>query len=120
MNSTSRYRAAQALAVHTCHLPGCTTPCPPRHLFCGRHWGMVPRKLQSEVYAGVRQRNPDAVDHTWAPWYRAQAKASAAVLRTVAERLGELGPETEERIGRRLAHELAVANRMEATKGTTS
>lgn len=114
----SKHRAAQALAVHTCHLPYCASPCPPRHLFCARHWGMVPRELQSRVYATVKRRNPDAIDGTWAPWYRAQANASAAVLRREAELAGQRGPEAETRITKWLEHELAVADHMEGKKGT--
>lgn len=67
---------------HSCHLPGCDRPTPPRHLMCKTHWSMVPGPIQDEVYATVKQRGPN-VDSTWAPWWRAQALAIDAVLREV-------------------------------------
>lgn len=45
---------------------------------CGPHWARVPADLQREVYRTVKLRGPDA-DKTWAPWWRAQAKAIAHV-----------------------------------------
>lgn len=66
---------------HTCHLRGCSSRCPPRHLYCGKHWAMVPKADQRQVYATVRQRGRH-VDKTWAPRWRAQAEAEAAVLRS--------------------------------------
>lgn len=91
---------------HTCHLPGCKAPCPPRHLFCAPHWRLVPSSLQQEVYATVRKRNKGSVDASWAPWWRAQADATAAVLR-------RLHPGEEERIAKWLAREHVVANQLE-------
>lgn len=35
---------------HTCHAIGCSTPTPPRMWGCGRHWGMVPRRLQVKLW----------------------------------------------------------------------
>lgn len=40
--------------THVCHAVGCTTPVPPRLLMCGRHWAMVPKALQREVWATYR------------------------------------------------------------------
>lgn len=96
--------------AHTCHIPGCETPCPPRHLFCGTHWAMVPRDLQDEVYATVKKRGR-YIDASWAPWWRAQAKATAAVLRKTRP-VGD-----SERIDKWLAHEMDVASKMEAIDG---
>lgn len=64
---------------HTCHLPGCHAVCPERHLFCSKHWAMVPDTLQADVYRTVKLRG-ECVDQTWAPWWRAQAAATRAVL----------------------------------------
>jgi hypothetical protein len=36
---------------HTCHARGCTTAVPPRMFMCRRHWRMVPRALQAEIWA---------------------------------------------------------------------
>lgn len=45
---------------------------------CRTCWSKVPRDIQSEVYATVGKRAKN-VDATWAPWWRAQAKAIAHV-----------------------------------------
>lgn len=92
--------------AHTCHLPGCLSACPPRHLFCASHWAMVPRSIQTRVYATVKKRGKH-VDASWAPWWRAQAEATAAVLRKTR-------PEAEAQIAKWLAHEMDVAAKMEA------
>lgn len=39
---------------HKCHAIGCDASCKPEHLMCTRHWGMVPGKLQVEVYRAYR------------------------------------------------------------------
>lgn len=36
---------------HTCHARGCEKPVPPKMLMCLRHWRMVPRPLQTLVWA---------------------------------------------------------------------
>lgn len=92
--------------VHTCHLPGCLSACPPRHLFCASHWALVPRKIQSKVYATVKKRGK-FIDASWAPWWRAQAEATAAVLLKTR-------PDAEAQIVKWLAHEMDVAAKMEA------
>jgi hypothetical protein len=92
--------------VHTCHLPGCLSACPPRHLFCASHWAMVPRAIQTRVYATVKKRGR-CVDASWAPWWRAQAEATEAVLRKTK-------PEAEAQIAKWFEHEMAVAAKMEA------
>lgn len=73
---------------HTCHALGCKTPCPPRMLMCRACWSKVPRELQAEVYATVKKRKPD-VDASWAPWWRAQAKAIAHVAFPLPSRRSE-------------------------------
>ena len=45
---------------------------------CKDCWRKVPADLQDEVYRTVRLRGK-VVDATWAPWWRAQAKAIAHV-----------------------------------------
>lgn len=64
---------------HYCHVPYCTTNCPPRHLMCLRHWDMVPADLQNEVYETVKKRGTH-VDASWSPWWSAQAKAIHAAM----------------------------------------
>lgn len=74
--------AQEAGAVsHTCHIPICKAYCPPKHLYCGTHWAMVPAEIQAEVYATVGKRKSNEVNASWAPWWRAVAKAEEAVMR---------------------------------------
>ena len=47
-------------------------------LMCRSCWAKVPADLQAEVYRTVRLRGA-AVDASWAPWWRAQARAIAHV-----------------------------------------
>jgi len=68
--------------THRCHLPGCETTCPPLHLFCAKHWAMVPDDQQALVYETLKTRGA-RVDETWAPWWRAQAEATRTVMQKV-------------------------------------
>lgn len=92
---------------HHCHALGCKVACPPRWLMCRSHWSQVPPDLQREVYRAVRLRGPD-VDETWAPWWRAQARAihHVAMLTTPDAERGQ----------RWLDRELAFADRLEDKK----
>jgi hypothetical protein len=67
------------VSAHHCHALGCKNACPPRWLMCRGCWAQVPRDLQDEVYRTVGLRTKDSVNKTWAPWWRAQAKAIAHV-----------------------------------------
>lgn len=93
---------------HTCHLPICKAACPPAHLYCRAHWSMVPADLKDEVYRTVRMRGRN-VDKTWAPWWRAQAEAEAALLR-------KLVPQDEARIAFRLAKAHRFADEIEGRR----
>lgn len=66
------------MSAHHCHALGCKSACPPRWLMCRDCWQRVPGALQDEVYrtVGLRKRTIDA---SWAPWWRAQARAIAHV-----------------------------------------
>ncbi len=90
---------------HGCHALGCKLACPPRWLMCRSCWANVPPALQAEVYRTVKLRGPD-VDATWAPWWRAQARAIAHVAFLVH-------PDEEKR-DRYLARELEIADQMAA------
>jgi hypothetical protein len=35
---------------HTCHAEGCEVAVPPKLLMCLKHWRMVPKHLQREVW----------------------------------------------------------------------
>lgn len=63
---------------HHCHALGCKQDCPPRWLMCRECWAAVPPDLAAEVYRTVKLRGK-CIDATWAPWWRAQAKAIAHV-----------------------------------------
>lgn len=39
------------MSAHHCHATDCIKEVPPKMLMCGRHWKMVPRRLQDEVWA---------------------------------------------------------------------
>ena len=65
---------------HHCHVPGCDVRTRPAMLMCAKHWRHVPSDLQHAVYDTVGQRRKGRVDASWAPWWRAQAKAVNAVL----------------------------------------
>src|SRR4029078_11654467 len=64
--------------AHKCHALDCHNKCPPRHLMCLSCWQKVPPTIQTEVWNTYDLRNR-TTDGSWAPWWRAQAKAIAAV-----------------------------------------
>lgn len=66
------------MSAHHCHALGCKAPCPPAMLMCRACWAQVPNDIGREVYRTVALRGPTC-DETWAPWWRAQARAVAHV-----------------------------------------
>jgi hypothetical protein len=92
------------MSSHHCHALGCRRDCPPRWLMCRECWSRVPAALQTEVYRTVKLRGPTA-NVTWAPWWRAQAKAIAHVAFLVDP--------NEEKRDAYLAHAMDVADQME-------
>lgn len=48
-------RRREDLADHRCHALGCETKVPPERLMCPRHWRMVPRDVQREVWQWYRE-----------------------------------------------------------------
>ena len=93
---------------HHCHALGCKAACPPRWLMCRSCWAKVPADLQAEVYRTVKLRGSHA-DASWAPWWRAQAKAIAHVAM--------LKEPNEVKRDAYLARELRFADTLEA-RGT--
>lgn len=91
--------------THHCHALGCSSPCPPAHLMCRVCWSQVPPALQHEVYRTVKLRGSH-VNATWAPWWRAQARAVAHVA--------HLQEPNEERRDAYVAHADRFADRLEA------
>lgn len=39
------------MSAHTCHALRCATNVPPRMFMCVKHWRMVPRMMQSKIWA---------------------------------------------------------------------
>lgn len=91
---------------HHCHALGCKRSCPPAWLMCRSCWRLVPKELQDEVYRTVNLRDRSHANATWAPWWRAQARAIAHVA--------FLKDPNEAKRDAYLARELAAADRLEA------
>lgn len=72
---------------------------------CKPCWSKVPADIQAEVYRTVGLRGR-LVDETWAPWWRAQARAIAHVAFLTH-------PDEAKRDGY-LAREMRVADELEA------
>jgi hypothetical protein len=71
---------------------------------CRGCWSKVPPDLATEVYRTVKLRGR-LIDETWAPWWRAQARAIAHVAFLVH-------PDESKR-DRYLEREMDIANQME-------
>ena len=71
------------MAEHHCHAVGCEVPTPRAHLMCGKHWAMVPKALQLEVWRTYRegQCREDGKVRPGRAWVAAAARARAAVAR---------------------------------------
>lgn len=95
---------------HVCHVPACSTPCPPAYLTCAPHWRNVPKELQDEVYRTFRARSK-GIDATWGAWWRAQAHAIHAAM-LADERIVEA--KGVEWIGAWLAREVKKAEDFDA------
>lgn len=89
---------------HHCHALDCKRACPPKWLMCRPCWAQVPRDIQDEVYRTVVLRGAHC-DKSWAPWWRAQARAIAHVAFLAA-------PIVEKR-DRYLKHALDFADTLE-------
>jgi hypothetical protein len=97
------------MGAHHCHALECKRECPTRWLMCGPCWRRVPPDLQAEVYRTVDLRGPYA-DASWAPWWRAQARAIAHVAMLVEP--------NEAKRDAYLARELSFADTLEAREGS--
>lgn len=67
------------MGEHHCHARGCSASIPPKLLMCGRHWGMVPAKLQVAVYRHYRDGQCDDKNPSEA-WHKAADAAIDAVF----------------------------------------
>ena len=69
--------------AHHCHAAGCTKNVPPQMFMCKKHWLMVPRAIQSRIWATYRPGQCDdwQISHDY-------AEAARAGVRAVAEQEG--------------------------------
>lgn len=67
--------------AHHCHAAGCSANVPPQMLMCKRHWFMVPKAIQSRVWATYREGQCDDWNITHAYAAAARAAVRAAALR---------------------------------------
>ena len=79
---------------HHCHALNCETNVPPRMHMCGRHWRMVPRRLQDALWANYRRGQ----ERTLTP-SAAYLRAAADCVRAVAEKEGQPPDEIEWEVG---------------------
>jgi hypothetical protein len=66
------------MSGHHCHAFGCTTPCRPTLLMCARHWSMVPKDIQAEVYSTYKKGQCDTKTPS-RDWIKASLKARLSV-----------------------------------------
>ena len=65
------------MTTHHCHANNCPTPTAQIRLMCAKHWRMLPKAMQENIWAMFRARgnfpgqNPDK----WAAYYEACAEA---------------------------------------------
>lgn len=71
--------SADDLPGHTCHAEGCETHCKPEYLMCGRHWRMVPRAAQADVWATYVPGQCDLDPMPSPEWLDAAQRAIEAV-----------------------------------------
>lgn len=51
MSAPSAARASTNSPPHHCHARKCKRPVAPKFFMCARHWRMIPRKMQNELWA---------------------------------------------------------------------
>lgn len=79
----ARPGGAQRAWTHRCHAAGCETAVAPKLLMCVKHWRMVPRLVQQQVWATYRAGQE--VDKRPSRDYLAAADAAIAAV-AAAER----------------------------------
>lgn len=67
------------MSAHTCHAVDCEVRCKPEYLMCGRHWRMVPRRLQAAVWDAYVPGQCDLDPRPSPEWHDAADRAIAAV-----------------------------------------
>lgn len=67
------------MSAHICHARGCKTPVKPELLMCFKHWKMVPRNLQRNVWKHYRRGQCDDKNPSL-EWHAAADAAIKAVF----------------------------------------
>lgn len=75
--------------VHRCHARNCPTPVKPEMLMCLKHWRMVPKALQREVWRTYRHGQCDDKQPS-----RSWHDAADAAIKAVADKEARLGLRT--------------------------
>lgn len=70
---------------HLCHAVDCHVPVSPALLMCKRHWRMVPRGMQNQVWKHYRKGQEDTKDPS-----RDYLRVAMKAIRYVAELEGRL------------------------------
>jgi hypothetical protein len=69
---TAHVKAAEFVAGHTCHWPGCTKEVKPAYWGCLNHWYKLPAALRRKIWLAYRPGQEDTKDPS--PQYIAVAK----------------------------------------------
>ncbi len=80
--------------THNCHAIGCETPVSPRLLMCLRHWRMVPKHLQEDVWRHYRP-GQEVTKNPTARYCLAQVRAVNAVALAEGRITAELAASRE-------------------------
>ena len=64
---------------HTCHARNCNTAVPRKMLMCRKHWRMVPRALQNDVWAHYQSGQEEGMHTPTEDWHKAADAAIKAV-----------------------------------------
>lgn len=80
------------MSTHTCHAINCNTRIPPEMLMCKRHWFMVPKSIQRQVWNTYRPGQCD----DWRPSQDyCDAAKSAVMYVAIQENIPITGQEPE-------------------------
>lgn len=70
--------------IHHCHARDCNTRVPPAYFMCARHWRMVPRDLQKEVWAQYEPGQEQGTAEVSEAYLEVTTKAIEAVAKKEA------------------------------------
>ncbi len=70
---------------HACHAHGCNMSIPPKMLMCRRHWRMVPKAIQIDVWVAYVPGQEQGQSTPTEEWHKAADAAIAAVRKKEEE-----------------------------------